>query len=122
MTGEGMREPDSPRAQRIAVVVVSMVLLAGWQAVAVIVLRIMAGFMALDTGRCSTDSSRASCSAGTMDLVVLLPIVGGAVGLLVGVVGGAVAVDQHRRPYSWIALAWALALAGCVAAVVILNT
>jgi hypothetical protein len=50
--------------------------------------------------------------------VYVLPIVGGVVGLLVGVVGGVLAIQRHRRPYPWIALAWALAVAACVPAFV----
>jgi hypothetical protein len=118
-----MGEPYYSRDQHTAAVVLWMSLLAGVTAVVVLYLSFMAGVAALDTGWCIRDPSRPTCSGGTPDLnlVVLLPIVGGFVGLLVGVIGGLVAISHYRKPYLWIALAVALDLAACVAAFVILN-
>lgn len=118
-----MGEPYYPRDQHIAAVVLWMALLAGGTAVVVLYLSFMAGVIALDTGWCIRDPSRPTCSGGTpdLDLVVLLPIVGGFVGLLVGVIGGVVAISQYRKPYLWIALAVALDVAACVVAFVVLK-
>jgi hypothetical protein len=118
-----MGEPYYSRDQHIAAVVLWMALLAGVTAVVVLYLLFMAGAAALDTGWCIRDPSQPTCSGGTPDfkLVVLLPIVGGFVGLLVGVIGGVVAISQYRKPYLWIALAVALAVAACVVAFVILK-
>jgi hypothetical protein len=125
MTSEAdvMGDPCYPRNQHTAAVVLWMVLLAGATAAVVLYVSFVAGFAALDTGWCVRDPSRPTCSGGTpdFDLVVLLPVVGGFVGLLVGVIGGLVTISRYRKPYPWIALAWALGLTGCVAAVVILK-
>lgn len=115
-----------PHKTRTWVLVGSMVAMAIVLTLFVVVLHVVSGIRALDTGWCTRDPSRAICSGevidgSTVDRALRLPLVGGVVGLLVGAVGGAQAINRNRAPYPWIALALAPAAAACVTAVLILN-
>jgi hypothetical protein len=68
--------------------------------------------MTMASDGCRSTTERPICNTATQHLVAFLPVGAAVAGLLVGVIGGGLAVRRAKSPAGWIGASWTLLVAG----------